>query len=129
VEALGLDNVTPVIMLDDKDSDSFAWAYFLCGFLKIKPQGFSVKDSVDGLLSLVARDVYASEQVRNNLLARTCTTILHVYADCMNGLVAGTYTPSEDFSITGDFNPVKDYVLHEIIEIGAALGLSYELFE
>lgn len=37
VEALGSDNVIPVIMLDDKDSNSFAWAYFLCGFLKITP--------------------------------------------------------------------------------------------
>lgn len=47
----------------------------------------------------------------------------------MNGLVVGTYTPFEDFSITGDFNPVKDYVLCEIMEIGATLGLPYELFE
>lgn len=116
-------------MLDDKGSDSFAWTYFLCGFLKIKTQGFNIKNSVDGLLSLVARNIQASEQVKSNLLARTYTTILHMYADCMNGLVASTYTPFEDFSVTGDFNPVKDYALQEVAQIEAALGLPYELFE
>lgn len=57
-------------MLDDKGSDSFAWTYFLYGFLKIKPQGFSVKDSIDELLSLVARNIYVCEQVRRQEYVR-----------------------------------------------------------
>lgn len=52
-----------------------------------------------------------------------------MYADCMNSLVVSTYTPFEDFSVTGDFNPVKDYALQEVAQIEAALGLPYELFE
>ena len=80
-------------------------------------------------------DFYVSEQTKINLGPRLRMSVLYAVAQSMNGRVANTCNLSEDWvgystrwgDSVGDFSPLSQLTSDEVVAIGDACGLPYEL--
>lgn len=135
VEALGKDRVIGVLMPNGEQSD-IDDAKAVVTHLGIKYFCINIKASVDDILSrLHYSEIDVSEQTRINLPPRIRMTTLYAVSQSVNGRVANTCNLSEDYvgystrwgDSVGDFAPLANLTSEEVVAIGDACGLPYEL--
>lgn len=142
VEALGKDRVIGVLMPNgiQKDIDD---ALDLVDYLSINRIVININDSVNGLIKGIHNgwknhknitfDI--SEQTKTNLPPRIRMTTLYAVSQSVNGRVANTCNLSEDYvgystrwgDSVGDFSPLANLTSDEVVAIGDACSLPYEL--
>ena len=141
VEALGKDRVVGVLMPNGEQSD-FGDAISICQFLDIS---FTVQnicnifdEFIRNLEYPIDGNIYRikqSEQTKINLPPRIRMTTLYAISQSINGRVACTDNLSESYigystrwgDNVGDFCPLANLTSEEVVAIGDALGLPYEL--
>ena len=136
VEALGKDRVIGVLMPQGEQHDIDA-AYLLVNHLGIKHFVVNIKDSVDGLLKNMPKDLEITPQSLQNLPPRIRMSTLYAVSQSCNGRVVNTCNLSEDWvgystrygDSVGDFSPLSFLTVTEVKQIGHLLGLPEELVE
>lgn len=139
VEALGKDRVYGVMMPKDIQND-IGDSYALAEFLGINYMTVDIGLSVDSILCGIScpkngSGVTISEQTRVNLPPRIRMATLYAVSQSVNGRVACTDNLSESFigystrwgDNIGDFSPIASLTTDEVIAVGDACGLPYEL--
>lgn len=134
VEALGKDNVIGVLMPNGTQSD-IDYSVELVDFLKIPNITINIAEGVSGILNNLKECIGISEQTRINLPPRIRMTTLYAVSQSLNGRVANTCNLSEDYvgystrwgDSVGDFSPLANLTSDEVVAIGDACGLPYEL--
>ena len=141
VEALGNDRVFGVMMPNGHQSD-LDDAYALCNHLGIKHGVINIERIVDCCLERTywamggfKTDAICSEQTKINLPPRIRMTMLYAISQSMNGRVACTDNLSEAYigystrwgDNVGDFCPLTSLTSEEVVAVGDACGLPYEL--
>lgn len=132
VEALGKERVKGVLM-PCGDQFDISSSYLLCDHLGIERFEVNIKDAVDGVLNNLPIEL--SNQSKVNLPPRIRMSIVYAMSQSLNGRVANTCNLSEDWvgystrygDSVGDFSPLSRLTVQEVIAIGDALGLPYEL--
>lgn len=132
VEALGRDRVFGVLMpngvqKDIKDSLS------VVNNLNIDYTIVNIADSYDGLLTNI--EMNCSEQSLINIAPRLRMTTLYAIAQTKGYRVVNTCNLSEDYvgyatkfgDSAGDFAPIANFTVEEILMMGDYLGLNKEL--
>lgn len=134
VEALGKDRVIGVLMPNDYQAD-LADSYVLCEYLDIKYMVINIGSTVESLKSHLRKYVELSNQTIINLPPRIRMATLYAVSQSLNGRVACTDNASEAYigystrwgDSVGDFSPLVNLTSDEVVAIGDALGLPYEL--
>ena len=136
VEALGKDRVAGVIM-PNSTMDDFGDAERVCRFLDISELVIDIGRAVGDLRKSFRLNVDydLSEQAEINLPPRIRMATLYMVSQSINGRVACTDNLSESFigystrwgDNVGDFAPIADLTSDEVVAVGDALGLPYEL--
>lgn len=135
VEALGADRVIGVLMPDGVQSD-ISDARELVNHLGIKSYEINISKSVEGVLSeLKEAGIEISEQTKINLPPRIRMSTLYAVSQSNNGRVANTCNLSEDWigystrygDAAGDFSPLANLTVTEVIELGLLCGLPEHL--
>lgn len=134
VEALGKDRVIGVKMpcgeqpdIDDSNK--------LIQHLGIKSYTINIWDAVTGIDNQFPTDIEISKQTTINLPPRIRMATLYAISQSINGRVACTDNLSESYigystrwgDNVGDFCPLANLTSEEVVAIGDALGLPYEL--
>lgn len=143
-EALGKDRVVGVMMPNGIQSD-ISDSQEICSLLGIKQVTVNIKDGVDGLsgavnAALADSDIGASELSRDSMInmpPRLRMSTLYAIAQALpnGGRVANTCNRSEDYigystkygDAAGDFSPLANLLVHEVIQIGEVLGVPERL--
>lgn len=136
VEALGKDRVIGVLMPCGEQHD-IDCSRQLVDFLGIKNYTVNIKAAVDGVLSALPADLPLTPQTRTNLPARIRMATLYAVGQSSNGRVANTCNLSEDYvgyatrygDGAGDFAPLSQLTVQEVLAIGRVLGLPQNLIE
>lgn len=145
VEALGKDRVIGVLMPNGHQSD-IAMARKLIYCLNIQSIEIDIADAVKGVLNGIQYGIYddvrqgfdalnISKQTMINLPPRIRMATLYAVSQSCNGRVANTCNLSEDWvgystrwgDSVGDFSPLSNLTSDEVIAVGDACGLPYEL--
>ena len=134
VEALGKDNVIGVLMPNGTQSD-IDDSLELVNFLKIPNITINIAEGVNGILNNLKECIGISEQTRVNLPPRIRMATLYAVSQSLNGRVACTDNASEAYigystrwgDNVGDFSPLVNLTSDEVVAIGDACGLPYEL--
>lgn len=145
VEALGKERVVGVMMPDGKQSD-IDDAFKVCEHLNILHTVVNIGKTTDILRQsildgLVGQDGFSycginfSKQANINLPPRIRMTTLYAVSQSINGRVACTDNLSESYigystrwgDNVGDFCPLANLTSEEVVAVGDALGLPYEL--
>lgn len=147
VEALGKERVIGVLMPNGDQSD-IGDAYRVVHHLDIRFTVQNIGDiyneflrnleyPIDGNIFRVASifKTAQTEQAKINLPPRIRMTTLYAVSQCMNGRVVCTDNLSESYigystrwgDGVGDFAPLANLTSDEVVAIGDALGLPYEL--
>lgn len=140
VEALGSDRVLGVLMPQEVQWD-IEDSQLLCEHLKIKNVTINIGPIVDAaLFAISANAKYTiplplSKQTTTNLPPRIRMTTLYAVSQSMNGRVVNTCNLSEDYigystlwgDSVGDFAPLANFTSDEVVAIGDACGLPYDL--
>lgn len=135
VEALGKDRVIGVLMPQGVQSDISA-SYDLVRHIGIKYVEINISSAVMDILDGMRKDgIITSNQTRVNLPPRIRMATLYAVSQSCNGRVANTCNLSEDWvgystrwgDSVGDFSPLANLTSDEVIAIGDACGLPYEL--
>lgn len=135
VEALGKERVIGVLMPKGIQPD-IADAQEVVSLLDIRSYEINIKDSVDGILKgLESAGIEISEQTIINLPARIRMSTLYAVSQSNNGRVANTCNLSEDWigystrygDAAGDFSPLANLTVSEVIALGLELGLPEHL--
>jgi len=131
-EALGKDRVIGVLMPQNVQSD-INYSKELVEFLGIKHYVVNIGKTVDTLTDEIekAGDFDIARQTKVNLPARIRMSTLYAVAQSLNGRVANTCNLSEDWvgyatrygDGAGDFSPLSDLTVNEVLQIGRQLGL------
>jgi len=105
----------------------------LVEFLGIKHYVVNIGKTVDTLTDEIekAGDFDIARQTKVNLPARIRMSTLYAVAQSLNGRVANTCNLSEDWvgyatrygDGAGDFSPLSDLTVNEVLQIGRQLGL------
>lgn len=134
-EALGKERVIGVLMPKGIQPD-IADAQEVVSLLGIRSYEINIKDSVDGILKgLESAGIEISEQTIINLPARIRMSTLYAVSQSNNGRVANTCNLSEDWigystrygDAAGDFSPLANLTVSEVIALGLELGLPEHL--
>ena len=134
VEALGKDNVIGVLMPNGTQAD-IDDSIKLVDFLKIPNIIVNIAEGVNGVLDNLKECIGISEQTRVNLPPRIRMATLYAVSQSLNGRVVCTDNLSESYvgystrwgDNVGDFSPLANLITDEVIAIGDACGLPYEL--
>ena len=145
VEALGRDRVLGVMMPDGEQSD-LDDSYAICRHLGIFHTVVNIGKTTDTLRNSILEGligqknfeyigVNLSEQANINLPPRIRMTTLYAVSQSINGRVACTDNLSESYigystrwgDNIGDFCPLANLTSEEVVAVGDALGLPYEL--
>lgn len=139
-KALGPDRVIGVLMPNGKQAD-LQDAVDVVNYLGIKYIYYNIGDIYDlmisraesdaGMLRLAGGKEVVTRQARENLPPRLRMAALRFIAQCYNGFVCNNCNASETFigyttidgDNRGDFAPIKDFTVTEVIEIGRHLGI------
>lgn len=144
VEALGVENVVGVMMPNTYQSD-IEDSIKVCELLQIKNHLVNIGSTYDELIKALVfdgridfgkelRDVPYG--IRTNLPARLrMATLYSIAAVYPNARVCNTCNRSEDYigystkfgDSAGDFSPLSNLTVREVLEIGDELGLPHEL--
>ena len=136
VEALGKERVIGVLMPCGKQQDIYM-SYKLVQHLGIKHYEINIQLAVEAITGSMAFLPEITTQAKINLPARVRMTTLYAVSQSMNGRVANTCNLSEDWvgyatrygDGAGDFSPLCNLTVTEVMEIGKVLGLPEELVE
>lgn len=143
VQAFGKDRVIGVLMPNGIQNDIHD-AFALVEHLDIKHTVIDInkayKDILNSLfycshLGNMGRHIIPTEQAVTNLPPRIRMTVLYAISQSINGRVANTCNLSEDYvgystrwgDSVGDFSPLANLTTDEVVAIGDACGLPYEL--
>ena len=142
VKALGADKVVGVLMPQGIQYD-IDDARRVCEFLNIQSYEINIEEACAGLYQALDKGLFENENktimlnqaVYTNLPARIRMTTLYAIAAELGGRVCNTCNRSENYvgystkygDHAGDFAPLEAYTVREILEIGDALGLPYDL--
>ena len=134
VKALGKDRVIGVLMPQGEQAD-IAYSRLLVDTLGIKSYTINIGDTVSSFMSELKKHVEPSDQAIVNTPARIRMTTLYAIAACHNGRVVNTCNLSEDWvgystkygDAAGDFSPLSDLTVTEVLQVGEVLGLPNEL--
>lgn len=143
VEALGKDRVIGVLMPNGEQND-IDDAIKLCDHLDITTLNINIADAYNEIIKAVSKGINydccwgnfkLSEQSTINLPPRVRMSVLYFISQNFNGRVACTDNLSESYigystrwgDNVGDFSPLAHLTSDEVIAIGDACGLPYEL--
>lgn len=137
-EALGKENVMGVLMPRGVQSD-IEDSYKVVKHLGIRYVEVNIGAAADALLSAVekAMPTEITPQTKINMPPRIRMTTLFAVSQSVNGRVANTCNLSEDWvgystlfgDAAGQFAPLAELTVEEVIAVGKALGLPSELVE
>lgn len=144
-EALGKDRVVGVLMPNGEQSD-ISDSEEIVDILGIRNVTVNIKDAYDGLCSAINGALAGSESVGADGLSRDSVinmpprlrmSTLYAIAQALpnGGRVANTCNRSEDYigystkygDSAGDFSPLSNLLVHEVIQIGEIMGLPERL--
>lgn len=138
VEALGKESVVGVLMPNGIQSD-IQDSYKVVESLGINYHVVNIGDTVFALTDQLEGIIHVSEQTRVNMPARIRMTTLYAIAQSLpnGGRVVNTCNRSEDFvgystkfgDSAGDFSPLANLMVHEVIQIGHELTIPVELVD
>ena len=132
VEALGADRVIGVLMPNGVQSD-IKDSYAVCDYLGIYKMVVNIGGTYDELCLAIDQNLYHTHTVNNytemNPMIRT--NLYAIAALYPNSRVVNTCNYSEDFvgystkygDAAGDFSPLGNLTVREVLEIGDDLGL------
>ena len=134
VEALGRDRVIGIKMPCGKQPD-IEDSNKLVQHLGIKSYTMNIWDAVIGIDNQFPTDIEISKQTKINLLPRIRMATLYAISQSVNGRVVGTDNASEAYigystrwgDNVADLMPILSFTSDEVIAIGDACGLPYEL--
>ena len=130
VRALGKDRVVGVLMPNGTQRD-IADSQAVCRHLGIRSVEINIQAAYDNLLAQLAQQTEVSPQSRINLAPRLRMSTLYAVAQSVNGRVVNTSNMSEAWvgystrygDGVGDFAPLLNLTVTEVIAIGKELGL------
>ena len=138
VRALGKDRVIGVLMPCGVQHD-IDDAKYVCEVLGIQSYEINIGLVMDALTEVIPEELfgYRNDIYYTNTPARLRMTILYGIAGLVGGRVCNTSNASEVYvgystkwgDGVGDFAPLRDFTVGEILEIGHALGLPRELVD
>ena len=138
VAAYGRENVVGVLMPDGVQPD-IDYSNGLVDVLNIRHYTFNIHGGTSGILDEMARvGIEASRQTKVNLPSRIRMATLYAIAQSEEGgIVINTSNLSEDWvgystkygDAAGDFSPLSHLLVHEVRQIGHALGLPGSLVD
>lgn len=134
VEALGSDRVIGVLMPNGEQKD-INDSLEVCKILGIKYHIINIHDAFDNIMGQLSLNNHVTEQTRTNIPPRLRMTVLYAVSQSNNGRVANTCNYSEDYvgystkygDAAGDFSPLSNLLVSEVLAIGDYLGLPYNL--
>lgn len=138
VEALGRERVIGVLMPNGEQSD-IKDSFNVCNYLDIDRYVVNIESIVSALglevVTTAARAFQPSEQAIINSPPRIRMTTLYFISQSIGGRVVCTDNLSESYigystrwgDNIGDFAPLANYTASEVVAIGDALGLPYDL--
>jgi NAD+ synthase len=135
VEALGKDRVVGVLMPNGTQND-IDDSYAVVQHLDIKHYVIDIFCMMEDFAGTLGREaIYLSNQAEINLAPRVRMTTLYAVSQTLNGRVACTDNLSESYigystrwgDNVGDFSPLANLTSEEVVAIGDACGLPYEL--
>ena len=140
VKALGADKVIGILMPQGVQAD-IQDARRVCEFLGIRSYEINIDNACAALYQSIDEGydydhcIVLNQAVSTNLPARIRMTTLYAMAAELGGRVCNTCNRSENYvgfstkygDHAGDFAPLEEYTVREILEIGDALGLPYDL--
>ncbi len=134
VKALGKDRVIGVLMPQGEQAD-ISYSHLLVNTLGIRSYTINIGATVKSFMDELKKHVEPSNQAIVNTPARIRMTTLYAIAACNNGRVVNTCNLSEDWvgystkfgDAAGDFSPLSDLTVTEVLQIGEFLGLPNEL--
>ena len=139
VKALGKDRVVGVMMPNGEQKD-ISDSKQIAEFLGIKTYTVNIAPYYDAALNSFASDLpdlSISEDTKINLAPRLRMATLYAVAQSLpnGGRVANTCNASEDYvgystkygDAAGDFSPCSNFTVTEMLLIGDALGVPYNL--
>jgi NAD+ synthase len=132
VEALGKDRVIGVLMPNGVQKD-ISDSLEVCNYLGIRKYVVNINQAVEALKTSMGIDL--SPQSETNLPPRIRMTTLYAISQSNNGRVANTCNLSENYvgyetkfgDGAGDFSPLGNLTVKEVLEIGDYLGLPNHL--
>ena len=135
VEALGKERVLGVLMPNGAQAD-IRDSYRVCEYLEIKYIEVNIGSTVSHLqTAILSKGVELSDQTIINLPPRIRMATLYAISQSVNGRVVNTCNFSEELvgystrwgDNVGDFSPLGSLLTDEVMAIGDALGLPYDL--
>ena len=141
VDALGKDRVVGVMMPNGEQKD-ISDSKRVINLLGIKNYTVNIEKAYQGLLDALEKpsigdNIIPSNDTKINIGPRLRMTTLYAIAQSLpnGGRVCNTCNASEDYvgystkygDSAGDFSPCSEYLVTEMLQIGDALGLPYEL--
>lgn len=132
VKALGKERVICVMMPNGSQKD-IGDAEEACETLGIRPFYINIGPAIYTLKDFIITKL--SEQAETNLPARIRMATLYAISQTCNGRVANTCNRSENYvgyetkygDGAGDFSPLANLTVKEVLEIGDYLGLPHHL--
>lgn len=133
VEALGKNHVFGVLMPNGEQAD-IQDSLKLVNHLDIKHTSVNIQDAYYDIISNIDLPLI-SNQTKINLPARLRMATLYAVSQSISGRVANTCNLSEDWigystrwgDSVGDFSPLANLTSDEVVAVGDACGLPYEL--
>ena len=133
-KALGRDRVIGVLMPQGEQAD-ISYSHLLVDTLGIRSYTINIGETVKAFMNELKKHVEPSNQAIVNTPARIRMTTLYAVAACHNGRVVNTCNLSEDWvgystkfgDAAGDFSPLSDLTVTEVLQVGEVLGLPNEL--
>ena len=133
-KALGRDRVIGVLMPQGEQAD-ISYSHLLVDTLGIKSYTINIGDTVSAFMGELKKHMEPSNQAVVNTPARIRMTTLYAVGACVGARVVNTCNLSEDWvgystkfgDAAGDFSPLSDFTVTEVLQIGDYLGLPKEL--
>ena len=134
VKALGKDRVFGVLMPQGEQAD-INCSHLLVETLGIDHAVINISDTVSTFMNELKKHIEPTQQAIINTPARIRMTTLYAVAACLGGRVVNTCNLSEDWigystkfgDAAGDFSPLSDLTVTEVLQVGDYLGLPKEL--
>ncbi|MBQ8181948.1 MAG: NAD(+) synthase [Ruminococcus sp.] len=134
VKALGKERVIGVLMPQGVQPD-IDYSRRVCDFLGIKTYTINIGDTVTAFMDEFKKHLEPTNQAIINTPARIRMTTLYAVGASLGGRVVNTCNLSEDRvgystkygDAAGDFSPLSDLTVTEVLAVGDELGLPYDI--
>lgn len=134
VQALGKERVIGIMMPQGVQTD-IDYSRRVCDFLDIKAYTINIGDTVASFMDELKKHIELTPQAVINTPARIRMTTLYAAAASLGGRVVNTCNLSEDWvgystkygDAAGDFSPLSDLTVTEVLAVGDELGLPYDI--